>query len=470
MSNKLSEAECARIVSLFEMMQRAAQENADEFTRNEGVNATAALFRLFTKHGLSFSDMAEIQRQHAEYEAAGATSPASAASDQYHALELLHRVLQQWIDVEPHEYVGIALWILHAHVFDRFEVTPRLALLSPVRGCGKTNALKLFEKLTPNAARYENVTAAVLFRLLDEGGYTFLLDEGDNIGLKMDHVMRRVLNGGYDRGGHTSRVVNGVPRDYSTFGPLAVGAIGTLPLPLMQRSIVINMQRSKRDDLKTKEQLATPEEMNRLEGLRRIIMAWAQNVSAFGKVPRLPKILRLRAADNWRVLISIADSFGDSHWSKAARDAAVIFAAGYHDEDAPVSLLYDIRTIFIRRHVDRITSLDLAQELHQLEDGRGIWTAWCGDNDDQAPHAISQGEIATLLRRFSRKSFAPSRYSTFPATTVASPPAAITAANLNGGGRDIAPSPASPRKSVSCAPTSRRRKATNAFTVFRVYG
>ena len=256
---KLDKDECARIVSLFEMTVRAAREDADEFTRNEGINATAALFRLFAKHGLSFRDMPEIQRQHAEHEAAKtSTASAPAAGDQPHALELVHHVLQEWIDVQPHEYVGSALWILHAHVFNRFEVTPRLALLSPVRGCGKTNALKLFEKLTPNAARYENVTAAVLFRLLDEGGHTLLLDEGDNIGLKMDHIMRRVLNGGYDRGGHTGRVVNGIPREYSTFGPLAIGAIGTLPLPLMQRSIIINMQRSKRDDLKTKEQLARP--------------------------------------------------------------------------------------------------------------------------------------------------------------------------------------------------------------------
>ena len=407
---KLDKDECARIVSLFEMTQRAAREDADEFTRNEGVNATAALFRLFAKHGLNFGDMPEIQRQHAENEAAKnatSTSATSAAGDQYHALELVHHVLQEWIDVQPHEYIGIALWILHTHVFDRFEVTPRLALLSPVRGCGKTNALKLFEKLTPNAARYENVTAAVLFRLLDAGGYTLLLDEGDNIGLKMDHIMRRVLNGGYDRGGHTGRVVNGIPRDYSTFGPLAIGAIGTLPLPLMQRSTIINMQRSKRDDLKTKEQLSTPEEVNRLEAVRRIIVTWAQNNPTLSKTTKLPKILRLRTADNWRVLISVADSFGDAYWSKAARDAAVVFAAGYHDEDAPVALITDIRTIFIRRHVDRITSLDLSQELHQLEDGMGIWTAWCGDNDDQASHAISQGEIATLLRRFSRTELRP---------------------------------------------------------------
>jgi Protein of unknown function (DUF3631) len=246
----------------------------------------------------------------------------------------------------------------------------------------------------------------VLFRLLDDGSPTMLLDEGDNIGLKIDQVMRRVLNDGYERGGRTGRMIKGVNREFSIFAPIAIGAIGTLPLPLMQRSVVITMQRSERNDLKTKEDLATPAEVNRLEAVRRIIVAWAQN-AVLSKAPRLPKILRLRTADNWRVLISVADSFGSAYWSKAARDAAAVFAAGYHDDAAPVALLVDIRTIFIRRHVDRIKSLDLAQELHQLEDGVGIWSAWCGDNDDQAPHAISQGEIATLLRRFSRTELRP---------------------------------------------------------------
>ena len=73
-----------------------------------------------------------------------------------------------------------------------------------------------------------------------------------------------------------------------------------------------------------------------------------------------------------------------------------------HDEAAAVAVLYDIRTIFRRLKVDRVKSAVLAEELNEMEDGRGIWSAWRGENDDQAPHQISQGEIATLLRRFDR--------------------------------------------------------------------
>jgi hypothetical protein len=407
---KIGEDDARLIVSLFEMTQRATRADTDEFTKNEGVNATTVLFRLLAKHELTLADIPEIQRWHAENEAARATTAAgrTTASSQPNALELVHHILKEHIDVQPHEYVGLSLWILHAHVFNHFEVTPRLALLSPVRNCGKTNALKVVEKLTPDSKRYTSITAATLFRVIDAGAATtLLLDEGDLAGLKIDRVLKQVLNDGYERGGHVARSPGGIRREYSVYSPMGIAAIGTLPLPLLSRSIVIIMHRSKRDNLVTKEQLNTPEQVTRLEGVRRLIFMWAQSISAFDKNPKLPKILRGRTADNWRVLIAIADSFNNTYWSEVARDAAVKFAAGYHDEDACVALLTDIRTIFDRRCVDRLKSLDLAQQLHQLEDGMGIWNAWCGDNDDQAPHAISQGEIATLLRRFSRTELRP---------------------------------------------------------------
>jgi hypothetical protein len=41
-----------------------------------------------------------------------------------------------------------------------------------------------------------------------------------------------------------SRFVGGWSRRYPTFAPLAIAAIGMLPLPLLHRSVVVNMQRS----------------------------------------------------------------------------------------------------------------------------------------------------------------------------------------------------------------------------------
>jgi Protein of unknown function (DUF3631) len=401
-SAKISDEDCKRIVSLFEMTQRAAQDGVDEHTKNESANAAGKLLRLLAKYGLNLADIPDIQRQHSQGEAPKAAKTASTAtaaeSDQSNVLELTRHVLRSYVDMAPHEYVGFTLWVLHTHVYNQFQITPRCALLSPVRGCGKSKALMLAERLVANPERHDNVTAPSIYRLIDHGTPTLLLDEGDNLGLKIDRVMRSVLNSGHTRGGVITRVIRGEPKSFSTFAPASIAAIGTLTLPLMSRSIVIRMHRTLRTDLKTVEQIRSPEETRRLEALRRHIVAWAQPAQ-FDLDPQLPKILRGRTADNWRGLISIADCFGNAYWSQVARDAATTFANGFYDEDAVVALLFDIRVVFRRLNVDRIKSAVLAKTLCELEDGAGIWSAWRGESDDQAPHPITQGEIASLLQR-----------------------------------------------------------------------
>jgi hypothetical protein len=227
-----------------------------------------------------------------------------------------------------------------------------------------------------------------------------LLDEGDNLGLRIDRNLRAVLNDGWLRGGHITRTIRGAPQTFSTFAPSAIAAIGTLPLPLLQRSIVLQMHLTQREDLKTFEVLNTPKENAGFAEVRRRIVTWAENAK-FRKDLPLPKKLHGRPADNWRVLIAIADSFGAT-WSKMAHDGATTFAAGYSDEDVCIALLYDIRTIFHAGNLDRIKSAVLVEKLHEMEDGVGIWTAYRGEADDQSPREITQGDVATLLRRFDR--------------------------------------------------------------------
>ena len=95
--------------------------------------------------------------------------------------------------------MAVALWVLHTYIYDRYTFTPRLALLSPVFGCGKTTLLALIERLAHDPyPRFTNVTAASLYRLMSEGGNTtILLDEGNNqalLGDKVDKTLRAVLN------------------------------------------------------------------------------------------------------------------------------------------------------------------------------------------------------------------------------------------------------------------------------------
>jgi len=132
------------------------------------------------------------------------------------------------------------------------------------------------------------------------------------------------------------------PRVLSTFSPVAVAAIGTPPLPVMHRSIVIHMERRDgrrqltrldRDDADTNADLNIA---------YRMMVSWARDAE-LDSDPPLPAQLRDRQADNWRPLIAIADAFG-ADWAMQAREAAILWAGAHQDEDAVTVLLGDIRT------------------------------------------------------------------------------------------------------------------------------
>jgi hypothetical protein len=312
-------------------------------------------------------------------------------------LEMVKWILEEYSDMRPHEFIGWALWILHTHVFGRFMVSPRLAFTSPVRGCGKTTALALTEVLSARTQRMDGVTAAAIYRMVDSMHCTLLVDEADNLGLTVNGPLRAVLNSGHRKGGKITRVIRDTPKSLSTFCPMAIAAIGILPLPIMARSVVIHMERA--DGARVLKRLETSEIDNPksdLNNIYRQVFQWAKDVT-LNPDPEMPGELRNRPADNWRVLLSVADSFGAT-WGKLAREAAITFQRGYHDEDVGVILLGDIRTIFNATRSDRIASEQLAGFLNDLDDAG--WSEWRGLRDDQQPRPLSQGQLALILKPF----------------------------------------------------------------------
>jgi hypothetical protein len=308
-------------------------------------------------------------------------------------VDLVHRVVEWFIWLTPTQRVAVTLWILHAHVYDRFQITPRLALVSPVRGCGKTVLVELIESLVPKPEKSDSITPAAIYHVIDERHPTVLLDEGDNIGLTLtpNGIYRAVLNSGHRRGGCRTILYRGRPRRFSTHAPLVVAGIGRFPLPLMHRAVVIEMERYDGSG-----------ELKRFTGRDPVtdyiygrLRSWAREVE-LNADPELPQ-LRNRQADNWRPLIAIAETFGPE-WGRLARDAAIAFARAHQDEDAGVLLLHDIRSIFDQRGVDRLSSEVLVAALNDIEDS--MWCEWRGPQGDQQPHRLSQGGLAQMLVPF----------------------------------------------------------------------
>ena len=196
-----------------------------------------------------------------------------------------------------------------------------------------------------------------------------LIDEGDNLGLFENAQLRAVFNSGHRRGGRIARVVRGVSQWFPTFAPMAIAAIGTLPLPLLRRSIVIQMTRraSGQPPLRRLDEFDPA-----FAALREEIFRWAQTCE-LAHDPEMPVQLRNRAADNWRILLAIADSLGRG---AAARAAAVELSVNHPDENIRTKLLVDIRTIFMARRADRLASAIIVADLNAMDDFTLVGMAW----------------------------------------------------------------------------------------------
>ena len=83
----------------------------------------------------------------------------------------------------PEAHDAHTLWIAHTHAMDAWESTPRLALLSPEPGSGKTRGLEVSEPLVPRPVEAINVSPSYLFRKMGDpkGRPTILYDEIDTV-------------------------------------------------------------------------------------------------------------------------------------------------------------------------------------------------------------------------------------------------------------------------------------------------
>lgn len=281
---------------------------------------------------------------------------------------------------------SLALWTLHTYLFDRHTITPRLLITSPEKRCGKTTLLTILGELCARSVFTANVTAAVVFRVVDGARPTLLVDEADTF-LAEASELRGVVNAGHRQGGVVLRCEGDdfEPRAYSCYAPLAVASIGKMPDTIMDRSIVIPLRRRQQDEWVDRLRL---DRLEHLRAVARQCQRWADDHrDELDLDPAVPASLHDRAGDNWRVLLSIADACGGS-WPDRARSAALKLTGGNDDRESHrVQLLGDVLSIMTERGVDCIATPDLLTALHAMDDRP--WGEWTNGRP-MTPQALSR--------------------------------------------------------------------------------
>ena len=169
-------------------------------------------------------------------------------------IDEVERYLSRFI-VYPHSEAKYAhvLWILHSHLMDEWETTPRLAFLSPEPGSGKTRALEITALLVPNPVESANQTAAYIARKVSNQSNrpTLLLDEVDAIfsdTRTINEDFRAVLNAGYRKGAKVGKCLqtqngNFIANDLYIYCAVVLASLNIIPNTLADRSIIITMKK-----------------------------------------------------------------------------------------------------------------------------------------------------------------------------------------------------------------------------------
>ena len=270
------------------------------------------LVALLTKHSLSWNDIPDCIAEADAADAARAPKPAAPSAPagpgpEENVLDLVLHLIDEHFVMTPEEKLAAALWVLHCYVFDRFDYTPRLLVLSPTSRCGKSILLQFLGLLVPDPYYSEDVTAASVRDELARGPRKLFLDEGDNLGLLQDRKLRRLFLSGHHRNGCSDRFIGGRLHRVSTFAPMALAAIEVkLPLAMLTRSITITMQRAPKGLIKKRLKLNDPDPS--FPATREQIRRWAATCR-LNPDPEL-SFHADYIDDNLRVLIAIADDLG----------------------------------------------------------------------------------------------------------------------------------------------------------------
>ena len=231
-----------------------------------------------------------------------------------------------------------------------------------------------------------------MFRCIEAFQPVLLIDEADTFA-KLSDELRNILNAGHTRAmAYVVRTTgdNHEPKCFSTFAAKVLAAIGKMPPTVVSRSVQIKLKRL------AGVESVEPLRLDRLDHLKPLAQRaarWAiDHIEQLRDAdPEMPATLRLRHADNWRVLFAIADTAGGD-WPRLARHAAELLDEPDDDDTLGLVLLGDIRELFEQRGVSHLSSAEIVEHLVGLESRN-----WAELNNGKA---LSKNRLAALLKQF----------------------------------------------------------------------
>ena len=305
----------------------------------------------------------------------------------------LYSLVHEHMTIDEPLKVAFVLWVIFTYLTDISDIAPIAWITAPERQCGKSTLLGLFERVVNKPMAFNNITQAVLYRVMEQFKPTLLIDEIDT-SLKDKNELLGIVNAGYSR--HASNVPRmnqdkgGIVEKFDVFGAKVFSGIGEMKGTFASRAIRFELRRKTNSDkVKRFNKRTLPYETT--NEIQSKVKRWAVDNRQAVQAVQTPLLqINDRDFDNWEILLQIATVLGV--YDKALQ-ACLIICNRKDEPSLNEMLLSDIREVFI---TERISSVDLLERLKA--DSEKYWSTY----NNGSPLNVHQ--LAKKLKSFGIKS------------------------------------------------------------------
>lgn len=307
------------------------------------------------------------------------------------------------------DYTVLSLWIGHTYFMHKLKTTPRLAIISPEYGCGKSRALEVLQALCFQGLKLDHQTRSYLMRKVDliksENGKppTLLIDEIDSVfRAKSDEsseALRAFANTGYRVGGIygiTEGDSKKTPTEFQTFAPMALAGKGeVVPESVMTRAIIIRLQ--KRMGYEEVEDFLDDDLISlEADSFKEELQNWSDYCADEISFIKPELSVRDREREVWLPLFKVAHLAGEE-WIKKAQVALANYEVDKLDNTIPKErqLLEDVWKIFQKADEEKLKSAHIVISLAGMTESE--WDTY------NFGKPISEKALAKKLRTYGIK-------------------------------------------------------------------
>jgi hypothetical protein len=381
-------------------------------TEDERAAAERKMDRWLKDHGKTRLDIpALLAKAYADDLAAQPPPPPTDPRDDTSALfdpkrhnlaDLVEGIVKVYVTMTEHVRVIYVLWIIATHVYQKFSVAPRIALVSERPDSGKSTALELARLLVFRPNEEALATGAAVRDFLSEGPGTVMLDELDHADREAQQRLREIWDIGHKkRGSKKSLIIKGRRKLVDFYAPMMVAGVGLLRnflAPQQQSRAYMLEMATYTEETKPGRNFYVEGELDieAFNSIYSLIRRWAAEAE-LNPNPAMPAGVVTRYADNMRGLLSIADNCGPE-WGKRAREAMTFLLTKERAEHPKVVILRHAIVICETLELERIPSLRMNKELRRLDLADANWNRYRGPSGGEYVHALTMSEQTALLK------------------------------------------------------------------------